>query len=50
MLHILLPILIVTIGIYSRFAIHSVPEGYVGVYYRGGALLSDIAHPGIKIG
>ena len=26
--------------------IHSVPEGYVGVYFRGGALISGISEPG----
>ncbi len=27
-------------------ALHKIEEGHVGVYYRGGALLNDIAHPG----
>ncbi|GMT25496.1 hypothetical protein PFISCL1PPCAC_16793, partial [Pristionchus fissidentatus] len=27
-------------------AIHHIEEGYVGVYYRGGALLSKVSHPG----
>ena len=28
---------------------HSVPEGYVGIYWRGGALLPDIAEPGFHL-
>jgi len=27
----------------------SVPEGYVGVYWQGGALLSEIAQPGFHV-
>lgn len=27
-------------------SLHKIEEGHVGVYYRGGALLSTIAHPG----
>ena len=26
--------------------IHSVPEGYVGVYFRGGALIEGVSEPG----
>ncbi len=27
-------------------SLHKIEEGHVGVYYRGGALLNDIAYPG----
>lgn len=30
-------------------AVHHIEEGYVGVYYRGGALLSKVSHPGYHI-
>ncbi|GMR48778.1 hypothetical protein PMAYCL1PPCAC_18973, partial [Pristionchus mayeri] len=30
-------------------AIHHIDEGYVGVYYRGGALLSSVTYPGYHI-
>ena len=30
-------------------ALHKIEEGHVGVYYRGGALLPDIAHPGFHM-
>ncbi|GMS96332.1 hypothetical protein PENTCL1PPCAC_18507 [Pristionchus entomophagus] len=29
--------------------VHHIEEGYVGVYYRGGALLSKVSHPGYHI-
>ena len=30
----------------SKESLHTVPEGYVGIYWRGGALLTEIAEPG----
>lgn len=30
----------------SFSTLHQVPEGHVGVYWRGGALLSTITNPG----
>ncbi|XP_077180288.1 erlin-1-like [Paroedura picta] len=30
-------------------ALHQVPEGHLGVYYRGGALLSSLSGPGYRI-
>jgi hypothetical protein len=37
-------------NIQMRFqALHKIDEGHVGVYYRGGALLPGIAHPGIDL-
>ena len=32
-----------------NFAFHRIEEGHVGVYYRGGALLSNIASPGFHL-
>ena len=29
--------------------IHTIKEGHVGVYYRGGAMLSSITHPGVHL-
>ena len=38
-------LLAVLVGI-GQFGLHKVPEGAVGVYYRGGAILQEIAEPG----
>jgi len=35
----------VAVGI-LQFSIHKVDEGYVGIYYRGGALVNRITYPG----
>jgi hypothetical protein len=40
-LQFLAPIASANLGI-----IHSIPEGHVGVYWRGGALLPTISEPG----
>lgn len=37
---------IVAFGIFVNFSIHKIEEGHVGVYYRGGALLSSVNGPG----
>jgi hypothetical protein len=29
--------------------LHQIPEGHVGVYWRGGALLNTISEPGMSI-
>ena len=34
--------------IFGFLGLHKVREGYVGVYYRGGALLPEIANPGFN--
>ncbi|XP_021922267.1 erlin-1-like [Zootermopsis nevadensis] len=34
------------LGMNLIFSFHSIDEGHVGVYYRGGALLQNISHPG----
>ncbi|CAJ0944458.1 unnamed protein product, partial [Mesorhabditis belari] len=39
-------ILVAVAAITVMTTIHHIDEGHVGVYYRGGALLSTIAHPG----
>ncbi|XP_059143875.1 erlin-1-like [Physella acuta] len=36
----------VALGIFINFSIHKIEEGHVGVYYRGGALLSTTSEPG----
>lgn len=43
-LMVIVPILLVT-----NLGIHNIEEGYVGVYYRGGALLSEISLPGFHM-
>lgn len=40
---------IAAVGIFLNFAIHKIEEGHVGVYYRGGALLSTTNGPGYHI-
>lgn len=37
---------VVVFGIFINFSIHKIDEGHVGVYYRGGALLSKTSEPG----
>ncbi|KAK7498334.1 hypothetical protein BaRGS_00010594 [Batillaria attramentaria] len=34
------------LGVFVNFSIHKIEEGHVGVYYRGGALLSSTSGPG----
>lgn len=42
-----LPVLgFVALAVLSGLSVHTVEEGYVGVYYRGGALLRSISAPG----
>lgn len=36
-------------GILINFSIHKIEEGHVGVYYRGGALLSKTSNPGYHV-
>ena len=40
---------IAILGYFSSTALHKVDEGHVAVYYRGGALLQDIAFPGFHM-
>ncbi|XP_059078704.1 erlin-2-like [Tigriopus californicus] len=37
------------IGVLANFALHKIDEGHVGVYYRGGALLSQVSTPGFHM-
>jgi hypothetical protein len=37
------------IAFYLFQSLHKIEEGHVGVYYRGGALLPDISHPGFHM-
>ncbi|XP_033732479.1 erlin-1-like isoform X2 [Pecten maximus] len=39
-------ILAVGVGLLINVSIHKIGEGHVGVYYRGGALLSSVSAPG----
>ena len=41
--------LVAVVGYFSSTALHRVDEGHVAVYYRGGALLQDIAFPGFHM-
>ncbi|XP_050523993.1 erlin-1-like [Daktulosphaira vitifoliae] len=43
------PLILLVTAILTHFCIHKVDEGHVAVYYRGGALLSQISHPGYHI-
>ncbi|XP_068744765.1 erlin-2-B-like isoform X1 [Montipora capricornis] len=36
-------------GVMFNFSVHKIDEGHVGVYYRGGALLSSTSGPGYHI-
>ncbi|VDO10397.1 unnamed protein product [Brugia timori] len=44
---------LVTVGaivaLFMAFALHHIEEGHVGVYYRGGALLSRVSQPGYHL-
>jgi len=40
---------LVFLTILANFSVHKIEEGHVGVYYRGGALLSQISHPGFHM-
>jgi len=37
------------VGVMMNFAIHKIEEGHVGVYYRGGALLTTTSGPGFHL-
>ena len=40
----------IILGLVVTFnGLHQVPEGYVAVYYRGGALLNSISGPGWNV-
>ncbi|XP_064599866.1 erlin-2-B-like [Liolophura sinensis] len=41
-----LAIVFAFMGIILNFSIHKIEEGHVGVYYRGGALLTSTSNPG----
>jgi regulator of protease activity HflC (stomatin/prohibitin superfamily) len=43
-----LAVLGVTAAIFA-LSIHQVPEGHVGIYYRGGALLTSVTSPGYHV-
>ncbi len=36
-------------GVLINLALHRIEEGHVGVYYRGGALLNTLSHPGFHL-
>ncbi|XP_039292789.1 erlin-1-like [Nilaparvata lugens] len=38
-----------TMIVLVNFSVHKLEEGHVGVYYRGGALLSKVSHPGFHL-
>ncbi|KAL3983032.1 Erlin-2 [Acanthocheilonema viteae] len=37
------------IALFMAFALHHIEEGHVGVYYRGGALLTRVSQPGYHL-
>lgn len=37
---------VLALALFVNFSIHKIEEGHVGVYYRGGALLSSVSEPG----
>ncbi|KAL4239298.1 Erlin-1 [Mactra antiquata] len=39
-------IFVAVLAAFANFSIHKIEEGHVGVYYRGGALLSSVSSPG----
>ena len=40
---------VLIIAILLAGGIHKIEEGYVGIYYRGGALLEQKTHPGFHV-
>uniref|UniRef100_A0A914VHK4 Major facilitator superfamily (MFS) profile domain-containing protein n=1 Tax=Plectus sambesii TaxID=2011161 RepID=A0A914VHK4_9BILA len=40
---------VAVVGVLMQFALHHIEEGHVGVYYRGGALLTQVSHPGYHL-
>ncbi|KAK9796312.1 hypothetical protein WJX73_002261 [Symbiochloris irregularis] len=36
-------------AVFAKFSLHQVPEGHVGVYWRGGRLLQTISNPGLHL-
>ncbi|XP_045774912.1 erlin-2-like [Maniola jurtina] len=44
-----LAVVILAVGVSVHFSLHKVEEGYVGVYYRGGALLPVTSQPGFHM-
>ncbi|XP_050424270.1 erlin-2-like [Adelges cooleyi] len=43
------PLVLLLVVVMTHFCIHKVEEGNVAIYYRGGALLSQISDPGYHI-
>lgn len=49
MANLAVPILVALVAVVViPMGLHSVPEGHVGVYWRGGALLSTVTQPGTR--
>jgi len=44
-----LGICLAALAIIANFSLHKIEEGHVGVYYRGGALLHYVSHPGFHM-
>jgi len=42
-------VVVAVLGFMLNFSLHRIDEGHVGVYYRGGALLSGTTGPGFHI-
>ncbi|CAH2093100.1 unnamed protein product [Euphydryas editha] len=45
----MLAVIILAVGVSVHFSLHKVEEGYVGIYYRGGALLPVTSQPGFHM-
>jgi len=44
-----LTITVVLLAILIGMSMHRIEEGHVGIYYRGGAILKEITHPGYNL-
>eukprot|EP00898_Chlorokybus_atmophyticus_P008020 jgi/Chlat1/8219/Chrsp76S07638 len=42
-------LLAIAVPLFASYGLHKVPEGYVGVYWRGGALINTTAGPGFHL-
>jgi len=40
---------VVVVGVVVSMGLHQVDEGYVGIYWRGGALLNTVSEPGFHV-
>ncbi|EFJ49641.1 hypothetical protein VOLCADRAFT_59054 [Volvox carteri f. nagariensis] len=48
-LPIYISIIAIAVALFIKTAVHQIPEGHVGVYWRGGVLLHRTTSPGIRV-